>query len=243
MEEAFDLDSYLPISFKNPSERDYITFLWDTFEKNYTNGIYQFAFLAYHMLLMSFIYFSIWRIRQTCPQDFEKGLIGFARDEKDMLAATSPFAFSIVNERAILGFLKLIGCDTAKVRGYKKFVGDRNKAAHANGNIFLSTKEALDDKIADIMRAVDQIRTHSKPIIEHHYREFLRESHDPDEREFAEATDQIREVLIHGNYMSQKDIEFCVNCDISSLRGCSSFSQIEALHKSLCAAYGTEEED
>ena len=66
MEEAYDLGSYLPISFKTPSEQEYISFLWNTFENNYTNGIYQFAFLAYHMLVMSFIYFNIWRIRKTC---------------------------------------------------------------------------------------------------------------------------------------------------------------------------------
>jgi hypothetical protein len=30
----------------------------------------------------------------------------------------------------------------------------------------------------------------------------------PDEREYYDAADQIREVLIHGNNLSQKDIEF-----------------------------------
>ena len=244
MEEAYDLDNYLPISFKTRSEQEYITFLWDTFKKNYTSGIYQFAFLAYHMLVMSFIYFNIWRIRQTCPQDFEKGLIGFGRDEERYLLDTSsPFVFSRVNERAVLRLLRLIGCDNAKIGNYGSLVKERNNAAHANGHVFFSTREALDTKIADIMRAAEQIRTHSEPIIEHHYREFLLESHDPDEREFADAVDQIREVLIHGNYMSQKDIEICLSCDISGLGERSSFGQIEALHQSLCESYGTEEED
>lgn len=52
MEEAAELGNYLPLSFRTPSERDYIAFLWDAFESNYTNGKYQFAFLAYHMLTM-----------------------------------------------------------------------------------------------------------------------------------------------------------------------------------------------
>jgi len=32
------------------------------FETNFTYGKYQFAFLAYHMLAMSFVYFNIWQI-------------------------------------------------------------------------------------------------------------------------------------------------------------------------------------
>ena len=42
-------------------------FLWDAFETNYTHGKYQFAFLAYHMLTMSFVYFNLWQIREPEP--------------------------------------------------------------------------------------------------------------------------------------------------------------------------------
>ena len=92
MEEAAELGNYLPLSFKSPKEQEYIAFLWDAFETNYTHGKYQFAFLAYHMLTMSFVYFNIWQIKQTRPADFAMGLIGFARDEKALLEATSPLA-------------------------------------------------------------------------------------------------------------------------------------------------------
>ena len=63
MEEAAELGNYLPLSFKSPKEQEYIEFLWDAFETNYTHGKYQFAFLAYHMLTMSFVYFNIWQIK------------------------------------------------------------------------------------------------------------------------------------------------------------------------------------
>jgi len=55
MEEASELADYLPLSFKTPKEQEHIEFLWDAFETNHTHGKYQFAFLAYHMLTMSFI--------------------------------------------------------------------------------------------------------------------------------------------------------------------------------------------
>jgi|ERR1035437_1232478 hypothetical protein len=218
MDEAAELGNYLPLSFKTRSEQEYIAFLWDAFETNYTYGKYQFAFLAYHMLTMSFVYFNIWQIRQARLEDFEKGLIGFGKDiEKNLLEATSPFVFSTVNERSILRLLKLIACDNAKIGTYAKLVDDRNETAHPNGNIFFSTQAALDAKIAEILRVVDEIQTHSKPVIEQVYREFLLQNHDPEEREYPEAADQLREVLVHENYLSQKDIETCLGFDLADI--------------------------
>lgn len=238
MDEAAELGNYLPLSFKSPKEQEYIEFLWDAFETNYTHGKYQFAFLAYHMLTMSCVYFNIWQIKQTRPGDFEKGLIGFARDEKALLEATSPFVFSAVNERTILRFLKLIACDNGRIGTYAKLVDDRNESAHPNGNIFYSTQEALDAKITEILRVVEEIQTHSRPVIEHCYREFLLQNHDPEGREYPEANDQIREVLIHANYMSQRDIEYCIAFDIESLKAEAGIEQIRAIHEALARAYG-----
>lgn len=238
MEEATELADYLPLSFKTPKEQEYIEFLWDAFETNHSHGKYQFAFLAYHMLTMSFVYFNIWQIKQTEPDDFKKGLIGFAKNEKALLEATSPFSFSIVPERTMLRFLKLIACDNGKIGTYAKLVDDRNDSAHPNGNIFYSEPSALDLKIREILRVVNEIQTHSKPVIEHCYREFLLQSHDPDEREYADDTDQIREVLIHENYLSQKDIDICLAFDLVSLAQQPEINGIRALHKMLQSEYG-----
>lgn len=93
---------------------------------------------------MSFVYFNIWQIRQARPDDFEKGLIGFKReDEKSLWTATSLFVFSEVGESSILRLLKLINCDNSKIGTYAKLVRGRYDIAHLNGNIFFSTEEAL----------------------------------------------------------------------------------------------------
>jgi hypothetical protein len=170
------------------------------------------------------------------------GLIGFGKDiEKSLLEATSPFVFSAVNERSILRFLKLIACDNGKIGTYAKLVDDRNESAHPNGNIFYSTEAALDIKITEILRVVAEIQTHSKPVIEHCYREFLLRNHDPDEREYADAADQIREVLIHGNYLSQKDIEICLGFDIEPLVDRTGIAGIRDLHAALVEKYAVED--
>jgi len=241
MEEADELANYLLLSFKTATEQEYIQFLWDAFETNYTHGKYQFAFLAYHMLSMSFIYFNIWQIKRTEPKNFAMGLIGFGRDvEKSLLEAQSPVVFSTVSERSILRFLKLIACDNSKIGTYAKLVDDRNETAHPNGNIVFSTEAALGIKLNEIIRIVDEIQTHSKPIIEQCYREFLLQNHDPDQREYADPKDQIREVLIHGNYLSQRDIDMCLRFDLSTVADKPDVQNIRELHETLVAAYGSE---
>jgi hypothetical protein len=243
VEEALELANYLPLSFKTRSEQDYIQFLWEAFESNCENGKYQFAFLAYHMLTMSFVYFNIWQIRRTTPKDFAMGLIGFGKDiEKSLLDATSPFVFSTVNERSILRFLKLIACDNGKIGTYAKLVDDRNESAHPNGNIFYSTEAALSIKITEILRVVAEIQDHSKQLIEHCYRDFLTQNHNPDEREYPDAKDQIREVLVHSNYMSRKDIALCRGFDLASLANHPCAESIQTLHSALIDAYRLDDE-
>jgi hypothetical protein len=79
MANANDILSYLPNSFKTRDEQDYINFLWESYESNYNNGKYQFSFLAFHLLFMSYCYFQIWKIYNTHSEDFVKSLLGFER--------------------------------------------------------------------------------------------------------------------------------------------------------------------
>lgn len=242
MEEASELGNYLPLSFASPKEQEYIDFLWDAFDTNSKYGKYQFAFLAYHMLTMTFVYFNIWQIRQTELRDFSMGLIGFGKDiEKSLLEATSPFVFSSVNERSILRFLKLIGCDNGEIGTYAKLVDDRNDTAHPNGNIFYSTQGSLDAKISEILRVVDEIQGHSKPVIEHCYSEFLVHNCDSDEREYLDAAEQIDEVLVRPNYFSQKDVEICLDFDLEPFAARPEYAGMCELHEALVTEYGSND--
>ncbi len=236
MDEAPNIFSYLPVSFKSEEEQAYIRFLWDAFESNYENGKYQFAFLAFHMLTMSFVYCNIWQIKQNAPKDFEKAMIGFSRDEKDLLKATSPFTFWVINERTIFRFFRLIDCDNGKIGQYVKLVDERNKAAHSNGQIFVNDQILIDRKIAETLRLVDEIQEQSRPLVLACYDRFL-ESADVETREHLSESDQLREILVHSNYFSRKDIEFCLDYDIGVLAGHEHYDGIRALHEALTAEY------
>jgi hypothetical protein len=238
MDDALELADYLPLSFKTPKEEEYIAFLWDAYETNYVGEKYQFAFLAYHMLAMSFVYFNIWQIKRNRPQDFLKATYGFPkRTEDTVLSATSPFTFSEIGESEVFRFLKLINCDNGKIGSYTKLVKDRNASAHTNGIIHYSDRRTLDLKVSETLRVVDEIQKHSDCVIKECYEQFLINDNEPDYREYPDAADQIREILIHQNYLSKKDLDICLGYDITELEDHPHWAGIESLHNSLKAIY------
>jgi hypothetical protein len=238
MDDAQPILDYLPASYKNRSDGEYITFLWEAFESNYQSGKFQFAVLACHMLYMSFVYFSVWQIKQSRTEDFRKSLVGFSKDdEKGLLDASSPFAFWTINEARIFRFLKLIGCENDRIGQFARLVQDRNDIAHPNGHIFFSDQKSADAKIAEVLGQMDAIQTHMQPVIHDCLRHFLLESWNPDEREYHEPADQIREVLIHANYFSQKDIEAALLFDITALHGQPNYETMAQLFDTFKQEY------
>lgn len=240
MANAIDILGYLPNSFKTRDEQDYINFLWDSYESNYNNGKYPFAFIAFHMLYMSFVYFEVWQIKENRPSDFEKAMVGLNNDvEQTFMTATTPFAFVKSNEAPFFKFLKLLGCDNSKIGTYKKSVDDRNNSAHSNGRIFFNNQVLIDQKISEVLRNVEDIQNHSHPIIDDCLVTFLKESFDPDNREYIDDTDQIREILIHSNYLSQRDIDHMLTFDITRLSSELNFNEMKTLFEAFQNIYTT----
>lgn len=243
IEEAAQLEKFHPLSYGTPMEHDYIRTLWEVFDTNVEHDKYQFAFLAYHMLLMSFVYFKIWQIRLIRKHDFRNALVGFKDEtQREFHKASSPFVFSMENESKIFDFFRLIKCDRKMIRAYKELVRKRNDAAHANGNVFFSTEGALATDVHNVLCKVKEIQCQSAPIIGEGYKTFLIESQDPNSRPSTDDAEQIKEVLVKEFYMSVSDIAFCRNYDIGELAGEAGFSAIQTLHQKLADLYPSEEE-
>ena len=244
MEEAFELADYLPVSYKTLSEGEYIKFLWEAFESNYISEKFEFSSLAFHLLYMSFVSFSIWQIRLVREQDFKNALIGFqAPDENKLLDADTPFKFyENLKEAQIFRFLKLIGCENAQVGEFSRFVKRRNKIAHPSGTVFFNDKVSIDAEIMEMMREVANIQQHMRPIILEVYHRFLVESSNIEEREYVEPEQEIEINLIHRNYISQKDIEVCLGFALNSLTGHVQYENIRQLHEALLKEYRSDDE-
>ncbi len=250
MEEAQRIFEYLPVQ---PPDDEYIRFLWEAFESNYSNGKYQFAYIAYHMLFMSFIYYQIAKIYQT-ENDRCRDLMTFTGKVQDHIdnherkiaagqeSTLAPLQkFSLENERTIMGLFISIGCTRDEIKMLKTIVDGRNSIAHSNGNIFYRTKESLDEKISDMLSSIKTVQEKSKSIIEKAFSAFLVECQNPDEREFLDDESQIKEILVHGNYLSLEDIKIAQKYDISSLSGESGYANIQSITQILIDLYKEEE--
>lgn len=253
MAKAVEILQYLPQSYKTKDEQDYINFLWDSYEVNYKNDKYQFAFFAYHLLFMTYAYFQIWKIYNTYNDDFKKSVLGFEkldtllaeleeRNKKNVtdgkpLEMLYPFSFSEINERTIMVFFKMIGCDKSKIGRYKKIVDERNEIAHASGKLVFVAAENLDRKINEMIMLVEEIQTHSMDGLDACFRQFLINSSNPDNREYYDPEDQLKEILINSNYLSPKDVEHLLTFNITALSEEPNFSEMEILFNNFASAY------
>lgn len=238
---ALDILKFLPFRFKERSEGEYIDYLWECYECNYQNEKYQFSFIAYHMLFMSFVYFNIWQIKTVRTDDFEKLKLGFSDDFSN---ATNPFMYSIEGESRIFDLLKYLCASHSDVKAligqYKRLVRERNDIAHANGNIPFRNVTYLETRVNDIIRYANEIQQYSKPIIQECFENFLIESQYEETRQYFDLSEQINEVLIHEHYLSKKDLEFCLDYDITRLSNQPKFDEIEKIFETLKTEYAEE---
>jgi len=240
-EDAQGILNYLPSEYKTTEELEYISFLWDSFESNYKNAKYQFAFIAYHMLFMSFTYYSIWKLKTHWKNDFAKAIIYLDNETCNKLHnAEWPLAFAeieAIGESRIFRFLKLAGCGNSEIGEFTSIVKSRNDVTHANGHIFYKTSEALDEQVSRIIKCIEKIQASLNCVLDDIFTKFLQERSAAVFREAFEDYEQFEEFLIRENYLSNKDIERCLRFDISSLSSHPDFPSIETMFnsfKSIC---------
>lgn len=232
---------YLPSEYKTVQEQEYIGFLWDSFQTNHETEKYQFAYIAYHMLFMCFTYYSVWKLKTHRANDFEKAVIHLDNDTcKELNDAEWPLAFAEIErigESRMFRFFKLAGCSTSEISEFTSIVRSRNAVAHANGNIFYKTSEALDEQLEKIVICMGKIQASLNCVLDDIFKKFLMERSTAEFRETFEDSEQIREFLIRENYLSPKDVERCLQFDISPLSSYPDFPLIETMFNSFKSLY------
>jgi len=241
-EEANKILDYIPYTAKTQEEIDYFDFLWKSFCSNYDGENYQFAFLSYHMLFMCAVYTLLAKMRLFDKNSFVKGMILCNdEDKKKIIESESIFIFSLLNERQTFQLFSLIGCSPEEIREYKKLIDDRNDIAHANGNIFFNSKEAISEKINELTSCLEKLTICLEPLVLVKIKEFLISSIDPETREFEEDNEQFEQILVKANYLSRRDIYGGVaKLDISSLNASPKFGEVKGLFDKLKERYSED---
>lgn len=149
---------FLPLNYSSSTESEYVFFWWDAYVKNVEQGNYHVAFLAFHMLYMTAIYFMLYRISKIYRLSYEHSLFHMALDDEvHYLGINSAFSFSKMNEKGVFRFLKIAGADHALIKEVSRFIEDRNNAAHAKGAIFFKNNLAgLEERASEYVGALEK---------------------------------------------------------------------------------------
>lgn len=106
--------NYLPIDPADEEDvNNYIQNITNLIAVNYKYGQYQFAYFGLHLLYMTYIYCTAWKIGQIEPERYKDAIV-FARPyngrERDLKIedADSIFAYSLIPEKDIARLFKII---------------------------------------------------------------------------------------------------------------------------------------
>ena len=200
---------YLPTEFSDESEEKYIDSLLLATETSFMNRLYQFAYVQYHMLFMTSVYYILLKAYYLHEEELQKGLYYLLKDrysdfwsESNTKGGRLYFgSFAIISENDVFMLLHTVGINSDLLGELQKLVRKRNKYAHANGQLQLTSDElfieAIDNYNGQIQHVIDLLKDdmicfYKKIICDpNFYDPEIRAYLDPDEQiiqEFIKAT-------------------------------------------------------
>lgn len=246
MEEAYEILDYLPID--DLEVNDYVRPLYNSALVTYEKEEYQFSYFAMHLIFMTYIYVTVWKISQFHKDKYEHSLL-FARPyngkEVNFKEITTVFDFSHLPEKDIFEFFALIGIDNGYIKSTKKLIDYRNDMAHATGKFQIYSEEKFNVAIREILNVTKELHDKLSLTIRAWYQEtllsFARNGLPTD---YATPTEFITDELINKLSFSKKDLEVCKNFGLSRFRNQDEFNlspaeieKIKEFHESVKEQY------
>ena len=156
-EYLYKLNGFLPLDDLEVSE--YYNKLSNTININYYNNEYQFSYIGFHLLLMTYIYFTVWQISKMSNKMYELTTL-FARpfngSEINFDEVKSIFDFKDLPEKEVINFLYLIGFDKSYLTILKKQIEIRNAMAHASGSYNILEEEPFKIEVDNIISIIEK---------------------------------------------------------------------------------------
>ncbi len=246
-EQIYEINKFLPKLFKDDSERTYIEALQLALETSYKNGLYQFAYIQYHMLFMSVLYFVALKISWMHKEEFDKviyylskGNINTFYDSKNTRNGQIYFgSFALISESDFFLILRVIGMDDDMLGRLRPFVETRNKFAHANGNMMMKTESKFVEKIEEYNNELEKIfKLLEKDIIDMYFQTITDpDFYDLEVRNYIDTDEQIIEGFIRINLLSTAELNCLRKKNVSEYKEHKGFEEIKNLHYALCHYY------
>lgn len=198
------LPSYLSLQYESEEEQKYIVGLASQFETAQLGGSYHLALFAHHLLFMTFVYQTIFKIKIWMPERLKLALTTFpSKEKKQYLETNSSWEYSKIKERTVFGLLHLFeDCDALINKCKKEIVDFRNEnLGHANP--FIVSEEGFGNKIEEYEQIALEIHRLTHNELDKVFNEYFK-SLDP---EIEQTRDDLEINLIGPNRLSDKDLE------------------------------------
>lgn len=248
-EQIYELYNYLPLLYSDENEKGYIETLFKALELSYSNRLYQFAYIQLHMIFMVCIYYMLLQVNEIANHEMGKALYFMIKD-KDRLkkfycngntknGKLYFGSFACLGESEVFLLLRIIGLDSDLQGELAKLVEERNKYAHANGNITITSQTTIDEKISKYLNTLERVYNLLKPETENLYKSTLTtpEFYDSEIRQYFEDDLQIKEEFVKKYFISQRQLNVCRKINVNGFLALDGFESIKNLHIALSNYY------
>ena len=133
-EELYIIKNFFPVD--DEEIEDYLLKLFSTINLNYNNEEYQFAYVALHLVFMTYLYNLVWQISKLNEEKYQIASLfsrPFNGSNFDFNNITSVFDFKNLPEKEVINYLFLIGLDKSYIGILKSQIEKRNSMSHASG--------------------------------------------------------------------------------------------------------------
>ena len=214
---------YFPINSEgNEDIYNYIQNIADSIAVNYKYEKYQFSYFGVHLLYMTYIYCTIWKIGKMEPDRYQDAII-FARSyggrESDLQIedAESIFVYSLMPEKDIAKLFKIIALDKSQVNNICLLVKARDEMAHASGNFEILTEEIFESKMSNIYISMKNIQRCMDKCIKKWYTKLLLDFCRGKYQDYKKPQDFIIEYMTQIFKLSAKELLVCSGMSVREL--------------------------
>lgn len=246
-DELYKILEYLPEEFLDESEEKYIDALMLAAQTSYENGLYQFAYVQYHMLFMTAVYYVLLKVSTLYPDEFEKALFYLLKDRLPEFRKASNTkngklyfgSFAIINESDVFMLLRVIGLNNSLLGELKKLVEERNRYAHANGQLQLTSDELFMEAINTYNSKIQKVANLLRPSLADFYIRTITapDFYDPEVRSYLDPDEQIIQEFIKAYSLSQNELNWLRKIKLSAFDACDGAEEIKTLHRALIHYY------
>ena len=218
-----ELLDYLPI---DPTDEEdvinYIKNITSLVALNYKYGQYQFAYFGLHLLYMTYIYCTAWKIGQIEPNRYKDAIV-FARayngreKELNIVDSDSIFSYSLMPEKDIAKIFRIIELNDSQIKVASSLVDMRNELAHATGKFEILTEELFDAKASNIVSSMKCIHNCMDKPIRKWYSQVLLSYCKGEYEGYEEPEDVIIEQMIQSFKLSLNELLICNEMSVSGL--------------------------